>query len=258
MMSERVYGQNVQVQSLGEAAVYLGGERVVWSKSTDELFWYLHAHEAGCYRHQLLADLWQLEENPASANRFRVTLHRLRSSLGRSAVLEDHGRYHLHPDFLAASDTAQLLGALQAQCTSPQEQEEALRRAAAAGQGEYLPHISADWVQPFRAFYRAAQLRAYLALSELHCQRCECALSASTLAAALERDPLLDEQYHQRLMVCLGDLEGKYAATEYYRRYSHYLRSEVGDTPLPETVALAKNIKDGQVTCPRRALLRVP
>ncbi|MFC6801391.1 hypothetical protein ACFQDE_06290 [Deinococcus caeni] len=102
------------LRTLGQAEVLVNGAAVVWTaRSAAELLWYLHAHPDGRYRHDLLRDLWDLEDTPAALNRFRVTLHRLRHALGRAdAVTESGGRYALHPDLLAASDTATLHDAL--------------------------------------------------------------------------------------------------------------------------------------------------
>ena len=91
------------LRSLGQAEVLRGGVPVAWpARSAEELLWYLHAHPDGRYRHDLLRDLWDLEDTPAAANRFRVALHRLRHALDfPEAVTERGGRYALHPDLLA-------------------------------------------------------------------------------------------------------------------------------------------------------------
>lgn len=241
------------IRSLGQAEVILDGQSVIWpARSAEELLWYLHAHPQGRYRHDILLNLWDLEDTPAAANRFRVALHRLRTALGGpEVVLENAGRYKLHPDVLAASDTHALHCALCAskQTMHPREQEELLRRALANSEGEYLPHLQGEWVEIARAQHHAAVVEANLALAALHCAAHECPLAAQALVRAAEADPLIGEDHHQRLMTCLAMTRDKYAAIEHYRRYRHFLAHEVGDTPMQDTVALAERLKSGERPC---------
>lgn len=242
------------LRSLGQADVIVNGQRVSWpARSAEELLWFLHAHPDGCYRHDILDKLWNLNENPATTNRFRVALHRLRQTLGCSdAVREDHGRYVLHPDIQAASDTHALHQALLASkyALSPYEKEERLRQAlASAEEGEYLPHLKGEWVERVRAEHKAAVVEAQIALALLHCAACECALATAALTKAAQIDPLINEEHHQRLMGCLTVTHSKYAAIEHYRRYRHFLQREVGDTPMPETVQFAERLKMGERYC---------
>lgn len=69
------------------------------------------------------------------------------------------------------------------------------------------------------------------------------------LEAALELDPLIGEDHDQQLMLCLSTVRGKYAAVEHYRRYASFLRSDLGDTPMLETTALAGRIKNSVAPC---------
>ncbi|MEF2277134.1 BTAD domain-containing putative transcriptional regulator [Deinococcus sp. YIM 134068] len=243
----------LHIHTLGDAVVLLSGQPLAWpARSAEELLWYLHAHEDGVYRADAVAELWGLEDTPAAANRFRVALCRLRATLGSAdAVMEVRGRYALHPALLAQSDTAALHAGLHDArfARDDAEREAALRRALAVADGEYLPGVRAEWVDAARAHHRAARVRAHVALAMLHCARRECPLAALALTRAVECDPLIGEDHHQRLMTCLAATRGKYEAVEHYRRYRRYLRDEVGDTPMPETVCLAERIKLGEVPC---------
>ncbi|WP_233554424.1 hypothetical protein [Deinococcus cavernae] len=58
------------LRSLGQADVLLDGRSVVWAaRSAEELLWFLHAFPEGRYRHDILSQLWGLEDNTAAANR---------------------------------------------------------------------------------------------------------------------------------------------------------------------------------------------
>lgn len=241
------------LRSLGQADVLVNGQSVVWpARSAEELMWFLHANPAGKYRHDILAQLWGLDDTPAAANRFRVALHRLRTVLGRpDAVTEQHGRYALHPDLIAASDTHALHEAIResGHSTTTREREELLRQALSSADGDYLPHLQGDWVELARAQHRAAVVGGYLTLSQLHCAAHECPLAAQALVQAAQHDPLIGEDHHQRLMICLASTRDRFASIEHYRRYRYFLAHEVGDTPMPDTEELAERIKQGQHTC---------
>ncbi|WP_135229104.1 AfsR/SARP family transcriptional regulator [Deinococcus fonticola] len=241
------------LRSLGQADVLLDGRSVVWAaRSAEELLWFLHAFPEGRYRHDILSQLWGLEDNTAAANRFRVALHRLRAALEwPDAVTEQGGRYCLHPELLEASDTYRLHQALRAsrQSETLREREELLRQALASADGEYLPHLQGEWVEQGRAQHRAAVVEGYLTLSELHCAARECPLAAQALVKAAQSDPLIGEDHHQRLMACLSMTRDRFAAIEHYRRYRHFLASEVGDTPMHDTELLAERIKAGERVC---------
>lgn len=241
------------LRSLGQVDVLLDGQSVVWpARSAEELMWFLHAFPEGKYRHDILSQLWGLEDGAASANRFRVALHRLRTTLDcPEAVTEQSGRYRLHPELLAASDTYALHQALRAsrQSETQREQEELLRQALASAEGEYLPHLQGEWLEQVRAQHRAAVVEGYLTLSKLHCAARECPLSAQALVNAARNDPLIGEDHHQRLMACLSMTRDRFAAIEHYRRYRHFLANEVGDTPMSDTEDLAERIKSGERVC---------
>lgn len=153
-------------------------------------------------------------------------------------MLEERGRYTLH----TALDSSR-------QLSEPRQLEELLRQALASADGKYLPHLQGDWVEAARTQHRAAVVEGHLALSLLHCAAHECPLAALALVYAAEADPLIGEDHHQRLMVCLTMTRDKYAAIEHYRRYRHYLAEEVGDTPMQDTVDLAERLKADERPC---------
>ena len=127
-----------------------------------------------------------------------------------------------------------------------------LERLLQAYQGEYLPFESAEWAQQAREEHRAIFIQAQIELSELHCDVVACASSVNALALALQADPYMGENHHQRLMTCLSVVQGKYAATEHYRRFVAFLRREVNDVPMPETLHLAARVKSCEHICRRQ------
>ena len=241
-----------QVRALGQAEVRVAGQPVQWGASSAEtLFWYLHSRPNGAARAHLLSDMWQQNETPVALNRFRVALCRLRAALGSgTSVQEAAGRYQLHPELLAASDTQQLSRVLAQAQVAPDSAQTALWQAALAlSGGEYLPDLMADWLDEARSRWREAQVRAHIGMARRHCAVRACPLAALELRAALQTDPYQPEDLHQRLMICLNRSQGKYVSIAHYRRFLHFLRAELNDTPMPETVELAEQIKRGADDC---------
>lgn len=244
----------LSLHTFGRADVLLDGQPVKWgAESARELVFYLLAQPEGRSRSEIIDSLWREEDSARSSNRFRVALHRARTALGGpDAIQEAHGAYRLAPEVLRASDVYTLYAALaEAERSEGEARGQALDRAVAAYQGEFLPHLQADWVQVAREEYQSAYTRARLERSVLHCEHLHCARAVQDLAGALRADPYLGENHHQQLMTCLSVVQDKYAATEHYRRFLKFLRDELGDTPMPETVELAERIKAGESVCHR-------
>ena len=107
--------QGLHIQTLGHGSVQRGGQEVRFpSQSARDLLFYLLSHPEGRSREGILETLWHLSPDPASFNRFRVTVHRLRAALGGAeALLEQYGRYHLSSGVLASSDVYRFYAGLE-------------------------------------------------------------------------------------------------------------------------------------------------
>ncbi|MBZ9713572.1 AfsR/SARP family transcriptional regulator [Deinococcus multiflagellatus] len=240
------------LRSLGRAEVLRGGQPVKWeAESARDLVFYLMAHPEGRTREDIISALWREDQTARSGNRFRVTLHRARAGLGApGCITEAYGAYRLSDEVLRASDVFRLYAALaEAEHSEGEARFLALGRAIAEYGGDFLPHLQAEWVLPAREEHQAAYTRACLERSVLHCEHLHCELAVQDLVAALRRDPFLGENHHQKLMTCLSVVEDKYAATEHYRRFVRFLRDDLKDAPMPETVVLAERIKRGERLC---------
>lgn len=250
---------NLQIQTLGHAQVLLEQQPAAFkSKTAEELFFYLLSHPEGKSKEQIFEDLWATEPNKDSNNRFRVTVHRIRTALNHpEAILERFERYFIHPEILATTDLHRLHLALEQ--TNQTAHDEKLNLAAyqkliALYTGDYLPEIATAWATELREELRGIYVRANLELSMLHCSAGACEGAVSALVRALRVDPYVGEDYHQKLMTCLSVVENKYAAIEHYRRFLAFLRDELSDTPMPETLELAERIKGGEQICNPHAM----
>lgn len=244
------------IQTLGRTEILVDGQAADWqSQAAKELFLFLLSHPEGVGKEEILERLWNLSPDPSANNRFRVTVHRVRAALGRAdAILEDYGRYHISSEVLTSTDIHALYLTLDraGRATETAERLALYQRALTMYGGDYLAGEHAEWVISAREEHKAAYVRAALEVSLLHCDHGSCESAVSALARALRADPYIGENYHQKLMTCLSVVEGKYAAVEHYRRFLHFLRDELEDTPLDETRDLAERIKHGETICARK------
>ncbi len=252
---EILIDRHLKILTLGQSEVLVRGEPAKWhSDSARALFFYLLSHPNGKSREEIIDAIWDSQPSAATNNRFRVTMCRLRSALGwRESIAESHSRYQLDQTVLEASDTHEFYGLLaQAErASNPALRLECYQQAFVLYGGDYLPSESSSWVLKIRNEHNAAFARAKVAVSLLHCHQGLCQSSVGVLATALNNDPLLGENHHQKLMSCLSVVEGKFAAIEHYRRFVAFLTTDLKDTPMPETTVLAARIKTGERICLR-------
>lgn len=245
----------LKIQTLGRTETLVDGQPADWqSQAARELFLFLLSHPEGVSKEEILERLWNLSPEPSANNRFRVTVHRVRAALGRpDAIIEEYGRYHVSKDVLAATDVHALYMTLEQanHATDPTERLALYQRSLTIYGGDYLVGENAEWVASTREEHKAAYVRAALEVSLLHCDQGSCESAVGALVRALRADPFIGENYHQKLMTCLSVVEGKYAAVEHYRRFLHFLRDELEDSPMGETRDLAERIKDGETICAR-------
>jgi DNA-binding SARP family transcriptional activator len=243
----------LQVHTFGLPEVLLGNQEVQWrSDSARQLFLYLLTYPAGQSREHIIETLWHTPADANANNRFRVTIHRIRVALGwPGAVLEEYGRYRLAPEILQASDIAAFEQLLEqaAHGANTKTRLEQYQHALSLYRGEFLLGEEGEWVGEARNQLRTGFVRAKLETARLLCAQGNCTASIEAQKQALQTDPYLGEQHHQRLMGCLWATQDKYAAIEYYRRFVHFLQQEVGDTPMPETTLLAEHIKQDELPC---------
>lgn len=243
----------LEVLTLGTAQVLVAGVPASFhSKTAEELFFYLLSNPEGKSKEEILETLWAETPGKDTNNRFRVTVHRVRSALGDSEAIRDiHGRYKLNPAILEQTDMQRLFNALEIAntATGTSERLTAFQQVLSVYKGDFLPNIHADWAVQTREELKNVYVRASLELSLLHCDQGACEGAVGALVRALRADPYIGENYHQKLMTCLSVVEGKYASIEHYRRFLHFLHDELADTAMPETVALAERIKSGERIC---------
>jgi two-component SAPR family response regulator len=157
---------SLQVHSLGRTEVLIADRPANWhAQAAKELFFFLLSHPEGSSKDEIFEQLWGLNSDPTSNNRFRVTVHRVRTALGRNdAIIEEYGRYRLSNEVLSSSDIHELYSVLEQahHASDPNERRQGYQRALNLYVGEYLAGENADWVLEAREEHKAAHVRAAL------------------------------------------------------------------------------------------------
>lgn len=241
--------EHLNIRTLGNTRVELNGMEPLWhAQGARAFFFYLLTFPQGCTRNQMIEEVWEDNVNTQSKNRFRVTIFRLRGALhDPESVQEDYGRYHLTENILQSSDVHRFQKGLMAarHTFDHQLQQQHLEAALEQYQGDYLPDVQQNWAHHTREQLKTQYLQGLLHLAFLSCEKMQCPAAIDALQHALTLDPYLGEQHHQDLMRCLTLVYGKVEAINHHRHFLHFLKDDVQDTPLPETLQLAEDIKRG-------------
>lgn len=238
------------VSTLGRVEVLVAGKPAQWhAQAAEELFFYLMSYPQGRSKDQILEQLWGLDPTPVANNRFRVTVFRIRSALANPwAIVEEHGRYRLAGEIFQASDLYEFYRAITLAHRTQDEARrlEGYREAIAIYKGDYLSSLATNWVAQVREEHKAVYVQALLEVALTYSEQENWPAAAEHFRRATQADPYVGENYHQQLMRCLAASGDAYGAIEHYRRFIKFLREELDDTPMPQTRALAEQIKRGE------------
>ncbi len=221
-----------------------------WAKPR-ELLALLARRPDGATRDRLQAELWPGAPEEDLRNRFHVTLHHLRKSLGDMArVRLDEDRYVLEADGGVEVDAARfeaearqaLAGARRAESSDP---EPALLEALERYRGDLLDGDEpGPELEAWRDRLRVVELDLHLALARLREARGDTAGALDAYGAAAAREPL-GEEAHRGLMRLWAEAGERARALAHYGRVRALLRARLDVAPDPDTEALARSLEAG-------------
>lgn len=197
----------LRVQAFGAEKVWLQNVLITTSDwqvhAAREMFFVFLAHPEGLTKEQVGLFMWPDASTNELDIRFKNTLYRLRSAVGKQVILLSEGIYRFNPMLDYAYDVEIFTMALQ----RSQEAEEVhqkikhLSHAVQQYKGDYLPEIDAFWVTPDREKYRQMNIRALMQLAQLYFDKGVFKSALKYCELALEEDSVNEEAYRLSMII---------------------------------------------------------
>jgi DNA-binding SARP family transcriptional activator/Tfp pilus assembly protein PilF len=238
---------HLEVFTLGPARVLLDGQPVekgTWqTATTKELFFYFAVHPHGWRKDQITARLWPELSRAKANDLFHVNVWRIRRGLYPECLVYRNGVYELNPEAERWVDVGECERLLAEADRVVDEAQRAtlLRRALDLYRGDFLEESYSDWCETRRAALVERYLSALMRLAEYHARLRDFARAIELYQAGLRKDNTREEIY-RALMKLYIDMGDRASALHVYGRCVEILDEELEVAPMPETVALYKQI----------------
>jgi ATP/maltotriose-dependent transcriptional regulator MalT/DNA-binding SARP family transcriptional activator len=235
----------VELREFGEPAILVDGVPAARPRiaKSYELLAYLTSRSAPeASRDELLTALFDGRSDESARSYLRQAAHQLREVLPQDARLVSEGS-RISLDGAASSESVRLetLLARAARLQGAERLEEILRALEIAGRGDYLPGMSAAWVEARREHLAELVAEARHDAAELAFAAGRYQDAARLVAEILERDPFREgaHRLEMRIAGATGDEDGVIAA---YRRCERSL-GELGIAPAASTRQLLETLR---------------
>lgn len=254
----------LRIQLLGTFQVLQNG-RSLTTFRTDKirgLLAYLAVEADRPHRRESLATLfWPEMDSQKSLSNLRLSLHRLRQTLGDDNGVLQIERQSVQFDTTKTwVDVLQFTQAITAVSTHAHTQPETctpcmthLETAVAHYYGDFLPGFFleddlpfSEWVTNRREGLHLQALQAFAWLTHYYQGNGQIEQAITYARRQLELEPW-DETAHQQMMRGLAATGHHTAALEQYETCCRILLDELGVDPSPETTMLYEQIKEGQI-----------
>ncbi|HEY1882670.1 MAG TPA: AAA family ATPase [Candidatus Cybelea sp.] len=236
--------RTLEVRLLGQVAITVDGEpfRLATPRKTLQLLAYLVMHRTAAVSRDYAAFLiWPDEEEGVARSRLRSTI----SDLLR--VLPQPGSDFVGTNaeevwWNAEVDLWLDVDAFTAAANDPRRLEEAV----ALYRGDLLPELYDEWLYGFRERFRNVYLTTLTQLVSALRKSGDLARAIEVARKILEADPWREDIVRRIIALRYesGDAAG---AISEYRAFGSRLREEMGVDPMPETVALAERVVQGDI-----------
>lgn len=237
----------LEVFVLGEGKVLLNGrvvDKTAWqTTTTKELFFFFATHPTGWRKEQIITELWP-DSSPGQGNDlFHSSVYRIRRALFPECLVFRNGLYSLNPEaasWLDVDEFERLLSESE-EVKTEASRIELLQRAVDLYRGDYVQEFYSDWCRVRRQTLQEKYLAAASRLARLYADQGENERAIHLYQAALAKDPLHEESYHEliELHARLGD---RSSAIQVYQQCVTVFAAELGMMPPPETTALYQEI----------------
>lgn len=167
----------LRIQAFGAEKVWLQNILITtgdWQvHAAKEMFFVFLAHPSGLTKEQVGLYMWPDASTEELDIKFKNTLYRLRSAVGKQVILLAEGMYRFNPMLEYAFDVEIFLTSIQraAESDDPRQKIKHLSHAIQQYSGDYLPEVDDYWAIPDREKYRQMYIDALYAIANLYFER---------------------------------------------------------------------------------------
>jgi len=233
----------LKVTALGVGRVLKHGveiSKTEWtSQRIREMFFYL-VDRTPVQRDRVLETFWPDKPPGRAVNNLYQILFRLRRTVGESVIVLEEQVCRLSPTAGVEYDVAQFEdSARRALALLPGDLHRLGLLASAVEHytGDYLADLPVEWALGRRRELSTLYVAALRAYADELMNLTRYGEARAVLARALDVEPL-DDELHERMLMCLAGLGSRHLVVDYYMRYRETMRSELGLDPPPEMRAL--------------------
>ena len=237
----------IRIQAFGSEKVWVKNVLITTSDwqvhAAREMFFVFLAHPEGLTKEQVGLYMWP----DASINeldiRFKNTLYRLRSAVGKHVVLLSEGIYRFNPMLDYAYDVEIFIMALKRaqEAEVAHEKIKHLSHAIQQYKGDYLPEIDAFWVIPDREKFRQQNVNALLQLAQLYFEKGVLKSALKYCELSLEEDSV-NEEAHRLAMKIHAEAGNKAEIIRQYETCCLELEDKFDVLPSEITQQLYKDL----------------
>lgn len=197
----------IRIQAFGSEKVWVKNVLITTSDwqvhAAREMFFVFLAYPEGLTKEQVGLYMWP----DASINeldiRFKNTLYRLRSAVGKHVILLSEGIYRFNPMLDYAYDVEIFTMALKRaqEAEVAHEKIKHLSHAVQQYKGDYLPEVDAFWVIPDREKFRQQNVNALLQLAQLYFDKGVLKSALKYCELSLEEDSVNEEAHRLAMKI---------------------------------------------------------
>lgn len=233
----------LRIQAFGQEKVWAQNILVTTSDwqvhAAREMFYVFLAHPEGLTKEQVGLDMWPDASIDELDIKFKNTLYRLRSAVGKQVILLSEGLYRFNPIIDYSYDVEIFQTAIQRvrETEDTQQKIKHLSYAIQQYKGDYLPEVDAYWAIPDREKFRQMHINALYTIAGLYYDKGVYKSALRYCEQALVDDPVLEEA-HRLAMRIHADTGNKAEVIRQYERCRAELIDKFDVEPSEQTQLL--------------------
>ena len=237
----------IRIQAFGSEKVWVRNVLITTSDwqvhAAREMFFVFLAHPEGLTKEQVGLFMWPDASSNELDIRFKNTLYRLRSALGKHVILLSEGIYRFNPMLDYAYDVEVFNMALQRaqEADVIHEKIKHFSHAIQQYKGDYLPEIDAFWVIPDREKYRQLNIYSLMQLAQLYFDKGVYKSALKYCELSLEEDSV-NEEAHRLSMKIHAEAGNKAEIIRQYETCCQELEEKFNVLPSEKTQQLFKSL----------------